>query len=81
MKIKSSKISPDRTTGFVVIEDLENAQQVCIDGQKLINVLKIVQQLVKLGFEDIIITVENDNPIVIGGKRMGIGIAQKVMEE
>ena len=81
MKIKYCESSPDITTGFVVIEDLENAQQVCVDAQKLITVLRIVQQLAKLGFEDIIITVEKNNPLIIGGKQIGIGIAPKVMEE
>ena len=81
MKLKSYGTVPDKDVGFVVIEDLGNAQQVCVDAQKLIIVLRIVQQLVKLGFGDVIITVETNHPLIIGRRQMGIGIAPRVMEE
>ncbi len=81
MKLKDYEPTIDYRSGFVVIEDLENAQQVTVDAKKLAVMLRIVQQLEKLGFDKITITVENNNPIVIGGRRIGIALVPTLEEK
>lgn len=57
-----------RESGFLVITDLENAQQVTLDTKKLKALLKIMDALDKNEFTEIVLTVQKGCPIIIGGK-------------
>lgn len=74
VKIKSYDEATDMSVGFVVIEDLGNAQQVTINTEKLRQILRIITSMEKLGFTEVTITVERGYPLVIGGKKIGIAI-------
>jgi len=73
------KRNADSTVGFVKITDKENAQQVTINLKQLTQIGRLSAILEKLGFDTVTITVENNNPLLIGKKDIGIAIA--AMEE
>jgi hypothetical protein len=81
MKLEAPDVSDDVYVGFAKIVSLDNAQQVTVDSEKLAKLLKLITQLRTLGFSVVTITVEKGNPIVIGGKTMGIALATTISEE
>jgi len=81
MKLQAGEFSTDRLKGFVKILKLENAQQVTLDSEQLIKLLKLAKDLKEIDFEEITLTVEKDQPIVIGGKTFGIALAPLIREE
>lgn len=74
-------MSADHTMGFITITELENAQQVTVSVRKMMHMGRLAEVLEKLGFEDITITVETNNPLILGGKSSGIGIAPVITED
>ena len=77
---KVQSMNRAQTVGFVEIKDLGDAQQVTIEAEKMAKIGKLIETLVKLGYEKITITVEKDNPLIIGGKSVGIAIAPIIEE-
>ena len=67
--------STDRSTGFVKIEDLGNAQQVTVDTDRLGRVVAFLKTMREMGFEQTVITVQKGQPLILGGKNIGVGIA------
>jgi len=67
-----------RTVGFCVISDLENAQQVRLGLEYFKDLLEIVLSLEKLGFSELVLTVEKNHPIVIGSLDSGIALAPRI---
>jgi len=78
MKTEEAYMTSEHMIGFVKIEDLGDAQQVKVSTNLLAKVVRLLASLEKTGFEEIIITVEKDQPIVFGGKNIGIAIAPRV---
>lgn len=76
-----SGFSTDKMMGFVSITDLEDAQQVTVSVKTLMHMGRLSEVLEKLGFEEIVITVEKNNPIILGGDTSGIGVATEKTEE
>ena len=64
-----------RNIAFVKIKDKENAQQVTINLKQLTQIGRLSAILEKLGFDTVTITVENNNPLLIGKKDIGIAIS------
>ena len=75
MKFSSEGMSEDRTVGFVKIEKLGKAQQVKVDIMKLKSLLEVVTGFKKMGYEEIVLTVEADMPLIIGSEKIGIALA------
>jgi len=69
------KMNDDRNIAFVKIKDKENAQQVTINLKQLTQIGRLSAILEKLGFDTVTITVENNNPLLIGKKDIGIAIS------
>jgi len=78
-KDMEGKMNDDRNIAFTRITDKENAQQVTINLKQLTQIGRLSAILEKLGFDTVTITVENNNPLLIGKKDIGILIA--AMEE
>jgi len=74
MKFEGTDISEDHSVGFVKIVDVEGAQQTKINAKLLMRVVKFLDSLSNMGFEEIYITVQKDTPVIIGGKTIGIAI-------
>ncbi len=68
------------TTAFTQIKELGKAQQIKVNMKLLKGVLKVVEALEKLDYEEIYLTVEKDSPLVIGGKSCGIALATMTEE-
>jgi len=73
-----TEMNPITTTGFVKIAKLENAQQATFNIEYLEQLLKIVTTLKKAGFEKLVITLETDSPIIIGGKNIGLALSPRI---
>jgi hypothetical protein len=69
-------LNDNRTTGFVSIIDIGDAQQVKVSTNKLARVVQFLQAMQKMGFEETYITVQKGKPVILGAKTMGIGLAQ-----
>ena len=79
MKLESTQdLNHDKTLGFVKIEEKGKAQQTTVSTKTLAKAVKFLADLENLGFETVTLTVENDQPLVIGGKVLGIGIAPRI---
>ena len=74
-------ITSDRTIAFLKIAKLGKAQQVRVNIDWLAKVTKFLATLKDMGFDSVVITVQNGLPLVIGGKTIGIGIAPRELDE
>lgn len=83
MKIKddASSMNDEHTMSFSVIAEKGKAQQSVFNVDYLINVLKALEVLKASGFSEIIVTLEDDSPIIFGSRTSGIGIAPIVRSE
>ena len=81
MKLEGKDFTPDVLKGFVKILKLENAQQVTLDTKQFVKLLKLAKDLKEIGFEEITITVETNQPLIIGGKNIGIALVPLIEEE
>jgi hypothetical protein len=68
------------TIGIATIEDLGNAQQVRISMEYLKDLLHTVQTLKKLGFDEVVLTVEKNSPLIVGSLKCGIAVAPRVKD-
>jgi hypothetical protein len=76
-----SHFSEDLTTGFVRIAKKGKAQQTIIEIERFKELSKILGALYNLGIKEVVVTVENDSPLVIGSKTIGLAIAPRVYDE
>ena len=81
MELEAKDYTSDKLKGFVKILKLENAQQVTLDSDQLTKLLKLAKDLKEIGFEEITITVEANQPLIIGGKNIGIALVPLIEEE
>lgn len=70
-----------RNIGFVKITSKGKAQQVRINIEWLSKVAKFLATLKDVGFESVVVTVQEGQPLIIGGKEIGIGIAPRELDE
>lgn len=80
-KKEKSGYSRDMVYGFVNILDLEKAQQVRLGIDFFKELLEIVVSLEKIGFDELVLTVEKNSPIVIGSLEGGIALAPRIRED
>jgi len=73
-----TEMDPLNIFGFVKIKNLENAQQATFNIEYLEQLLKTVTTLKKAGFEKLVITLETDSPIIIGGKNIGLALSPRI---
>lgn len=82
MKLKTAGIlNLSQTAGFVTIEDKGNAQQATFNIEPLKELSNILRTLERLGFNKITLTLEDDNPLIIGTKTIGIALAGIVEQD
>ena len=74
-------MTPWKTSGFVNIINLGNAQQIRLSTKLLKDMLVVVKALEALGHNEIILTAETNAPIIIGGKTVGYALAPRVKDE
>lgn len=72
---KDMSMNELKTIGLVIIKDKENAQQAVFNIDYLAQVLKALQALQTADFKEIVVTLEDDCPIIFGSRESGIGIA------
>jgi len=75
MKLEGKDINPNSTSGFVRIIKLDKAQQITLDINLFSKLVKLVKDLKDLGFSEITLTVEANQPLIIGGKKIGLALA------
>jgi len=79
LEIDPTTLNPNKTIALARITDLEDAKQVCVDGQLLIKTMKVIQQLIRNGTEKIYITISpSQHEIIVGGRTIGIAIATTI---
>ena len=78
--IDEESVNAESTLGFVKIEKLGGAQQVTLATKYVKSMLKIVEALCELGWNEVVFTVANGQPIVIGSKGVGIAVAPVEVE-
>jgi hypothetical protein len=81
LKFEGSEMTSGREMGFVRITQKGNAQQVRINIDWLAKVAKFLATLKDVGFDSVVLTVQEGKPLIIGGKEIGIGIAPKELDE
>lgn len=69
------------TMGFVTIEKLDGAQQVRLGIELFKKMLEAVVKLEDLGFDELVLTVEKNSPIVIGSLHAGLALAPRITEK
>jgi len=83
LKIDRTTFDANHTMSLVQIEDKEGIKQVCVDGRTFLRAVRIVAELLRGGMEKVYITVgdKEGDPLIIGGKTIGIALAPSVGEE
>lgn len=81
MTFEGTEVTPDRTIGFLRITNKGKAQQVRINIEWLSKVAKFLATLKDVGFDSVVVTVQEGKPLIIGGKEIGIGIAPRELDE
>lgn len=74
----TGKMNEDRTVTFVKLVDRENAQSTTLSLKDLKYIGDLANVLSKLGYETVTITVEDDQPILVGKKDIGILVAPRI---
>ena len=69
------------TVGFVSIAEVGDAQQARFSIEDLKGVLDSIIALEKVGFDEVVITMEKNMPLVIGSRESGIAIAPRIKDK
>jgi hypothetical protein len=69
------------TMGFVTIEKLDGGQQVKLGIELFKQLLEAVVKLEDLGFDELVLTVEKDAPIIIGSFHAGLALAPRIKKD
>jgi len=75
MKLETILLNQDQTGGLVKIKEKGKAQQTPLNVDYLIRFLEMCKSFKRFGIETIWITVEDNHPIVVGGKKIGFALA------
>jgi len=81
LAFEGTDITEDRVIGFVHITNKGKAQQVTVNIKLLSKATKFLESLANMGFEKVTVTVQDNKPLILGGKQIGLGIAPTMEEE
>jgi hypothetical protein len=81
LTFEGTEMTSSRNIGFCRITNKGKAQQVRINIDWLAKVAKFLATLKDVGFDSVVLTVQEGKPLIIGGKEIGIGIAPKELDE
>lgn len=81
LKYEGSEVTSDRAIGFLRITQKGNAQQVRVNIEWFAKIARFLSTLKDVGFESVVVTVQEGKPLIIGNKEIGIGIAPRELDE